>query len=257
MNTQHDTTRTQTHQTARHGPDDPWWSYAQGCAAALSRGEAPPVAATHGPLLQPNEVTRLHAPANYSRLLRGDGDYNQAHSPFFVNPLLMVGAMATQAAVNRRRRHRAEQDTHASWRNHRPVAVLTTNLRLMCSRPDGGYISFWYQDLAEFYPQTQARNLTMSFEDDHTPPLQLSGPAVPAISLWAGHALYGDAWQEHPHLAALIPTEQHRNSPDHAVEHHHQHATAELTDEQRQWLTQQQHHRRHTHRSADEPGLSR
>ena len=239
--------------------DDPWWSYTQGCAAALSRGVEPPVVATHGPLLQPNEVTRLSAPAHYSRLVGGDGHFDRAGAPFFVNPLLMAGAMATQGAVNRGRRRRAEQDAQPSWRNHRPAAVLTTNLRLMCSRPDGGYVSFWYQDLAEFYPQPHARTLVMSFDEDHTPPLQLTGPAVPAISLWAGHAIYGDAWREHPHLAALIPPTQQdrqRDNPDHTQDPDHQLIDG-LTEQQRQWWTDQQQRRPHrSTRSADE-GLSR
>ena len=144
-------------QAPRRGPDDPWWSYAQGCAAALCRGVEPPVVATHGPLLQPNEVTRLSAPAHYSRLAGGDGHFDRAGGTFFVNPVLMAGAMVTQGAVNRGRRRRAEMDAQPSWRNHRAAAVLTTNLRLMCSRPEGGYTSFWYQDLAEFYPQPHAR----------------------------------------------------------------------------------------------------
>lgn len=236
--------------------DDPWWSYTQSCAAALSRGAPPPAVATHGPLLQPNEVNRLSAPAHYSRLLGGDGHFDRAGAPFFVNPLLMAGAMATQGALNHGRRRRAERDSRPTWRNHRPTAVLTTNLRLMCSRPDGGYVSFWYQDLAEFYPQPHNRTLIMAFEEDHTPPLQLSGPAVPAISLWAGHAVYGDAWREHPHLAALIPNQQHRqrDTPDPA----HNQQTDGLTDEQRQWWTDQRERRpRSNTRSADEPGLNR
>lgn len=244
----------------RRQPDDPWWSYTQGCAAALSRGAEPPVVATHGPLLQPNEVTRLSAPANYSRLVGGDGHFDRAGAPFFVNPLLMAGAMATQGAVNRGRRRRAEQDAQPTWRNHRQTAVLTTNLRLMCSRPDGGYVSFWYQDLAEFYPHPHARTLVMSFDEDHTPPLQLTGPAVPAISLWAGHAIYGDSWREHPHLAALIPTQQQqRDHPNHShQQNHHDQGNGGLTAEQEQWWTEQQQRRRpRSDRSADEQGLSR
>ena len=81
--------------------DDPWWSYTQGCAVALSRGVEPPVVATHGPLLQPNEVTRLSAPAHYSRLVGGDGGFDRAGAPFFVNPLLMAGAMRDACRAGR------------------------------------------------------------------------------------------------------------------------------------------------------------
>lgn len=92
----------------------------------------------------------------------------------------------------------------------------------------------------------------MSFDEDHTSPLQLTGPATPAISLWAGHAIYGDAWREHPHLAALIPSEQdhHRDQE--------QPLTDGLTDQQRQWWTDQQQRRpHHRTRSANEQGLTR
>lgn len=207
---------------------------------AHNESEITSVRVTHSPSdTQPTFFSR-HA------LVGGDGHFDRAGGTFFVNPLLMAGAMATQGAVNRGRRRRAEQDAQPSWRNHRPAAVLTTNLRLMCSRPDGGYTSFWYQDLAEFYPQPHARTLVMSFDEDHTSPLQLTGPAAPAISLWAGHAIYGDAWREHPHLAALIPSEQdhHRDQE--------QPLTDGLTDQQRQWWTDQQQRRpHHRTRSAD------
>jgi len=236
----------------RRSPD-PWWRYAQDCATALNQGIEPPVIPTHGPLLKANEVTRLSAPAYYSRLASGDGNYDRANAPFFVNPILMGGAMATQGAINRRRRRHADRDAHPTWRNHREVAVLTTNLRLMCSRPDGGYVSFWYQDLTEFYPDPDTRTLTMAFDEDHTAPLRLNGPAVPGISLWAAHALYGPAWREHPKLAALIPTDQtHSQShPDRTQGP----ADTDLTDEQRRWWAQHQH-RAHNVRSTDGPDLN-
>ena len=58
----------------------------------MCRGVEPPVVATHGPLLQPNEVTRLSAPAHYSRLAGGDGHFDRVGGTFFVNPVLMAGA---------------------------------------------------------------------------------------------------------------------------------------------------------------------
>ncbi len=186
--------------------NDPWWDYARGCAKALTDGRTPPTLPIHGPLLEPNESVRLSSPAAYSRLLGGDGSYDRAHAPFFVNPALMAAAMATQSAINRGRRREADRDAQPSWRNHRETSVLTTNMRLMCSRPQGGWLSFWYQDLAEYHPDLTTRTLTMSFHDDHTPPLQLAGPAAPAISLWTGYALHADNWASDPRLAALIPT---------------------------------------------------
>lgn len=228
---------------------DPWWDYARGCAKALTANREPPSLPVHGPLLEPNEAVRLNSPAAYSRLHGGDGSYDRAHAPFLVNPVLMAGAMAAQSAVNRSRRRRADRDTQPAWRNHRQSCVLTTNLRLMCSRPQGGWLSFWYQDLAEFYPDAAARTLTMSFHDDHTPPLKLSGPATPAISLWSGYALYGDNWRNEPGLAIL--THPDRQTPERTA------TPNGLTDEQYDaWRAEQDKRRGRPTRAADDYGLS-
>ncbi|MCH9737047.1 MAG: hypothetical protein K0U78_21260 [Actinomycetia bacterium] len=192
--------------------NDPWWGYARGCARALTADREPPKLPVHGPLLEPNETVRLNSPATYSRLYAGDGSYERAQAPFLMNPLLMGAAMAGQSAVNRSRRREADRDTQPNWRNHREASVLTTNQRLMCSRPQGGWLSFWYQDLAEYHPDLAARTLTMSFHDDHTPPLQLSGPATPGIALWTAYALYGDKWRNDPRLAALTQPDRSRET---------------------------------------------
>ena len=54
--------------------------------------------------------------------------------------ILMAAAMAGQGVVNNRRRREADRSSQPQWTNYREAAVLTTNQRLMCSRPDGGYV---------------------------------------------------------------------------------------------------------------------
>lgn len=210
---------------------DPWWTYTVGTAAALRSGKEPPATAVHGPLLEPGEVARLSSPAIYSRLTSGDGNFHRAQAPFMVNPALMAAAMAGQAAINSRRRRDAERGSQPQWTNHRQTAVLTTNQRLMCSRPDHGWVSFWYSEMTEFHPDPHRRLLTMSFTDDHTPPLQLAGPAAPAVALWVGHSLYDDRWHEDPRLAALLPT----RDPRHATITEHAVHNDGLTAEQQAW----------------------
>ena len=235
---------------------DPWWSYAVGAAAALRSGKEPPTVAVHGPFLNSNEVARLSSPATYSRLAAGDGHFERAQAPFMVNPVLMAAAMAGQGVINSRRQREADRSTQPQWTYYREAAVLTTNQRLMCSRPQGGWVSFWYSEMSEFYPDPQRRAVTMSFADDHTPPLQLAGPAAPAIALWIGHSVYGDRWHEDPRLAALLPTEasQHATRPEQATDEHTAAEKDGLTAEQHAWWDR--HRPRHSRsRSASQGGL--
>ena len=237
-------------------PVDPWWSYAVGTATALRSGKEPPTVAVHGPFLASNEVARLSSPATYSRLAAGNGHYERAQAPFMVNPVLMAAAMAGQGVVNNRRRREADRSSQPQWTNYREAAVLTTNQRLMCSRPQGGWTSFWYSEMAEFYPDPHQRAVTMSFADDHTPPLQLAGPAAPAIALWIGHSVYGDRWHEDPRLAALLPSQasQDTTTGRQAAEHTTTAAGTEgLTPEQHAWW--ERNGPRHSRHHSSESGM--
>ncbi len=234
---------------------DPWWSYAVGTATALRSGKEPPTVAVHGPFLNSNEVARLSSPATYSRLATGDGNYERAQAPFMVNPVLMAAAMAGQGVVNNRRRREADRNSQPQWTNYREAAVLTTNQRLMCSRPQGGWTSFWYSEMAEFYPDPHQRAVTMSFADDHTPPLQLAGHAAPAIALWIGHSVYGDRWHEDPRLAALLPRQAAQDTTTHQQASTEPTATVKdgLTPEQHAWW---EHHRpRHSRHHTSQGGM--
>ena len=172
-----------------------------------------------------------------------------------VNPVLMAAAMAGQGVVNNRRRREADRNSQPQWINYREAAVLTTNQRLMCSRPQGGWTSFWYSEMAEFYPDPHQRAVTMSFADDHTPPLQLAGPAAPAIALWIGHSVYGDRWHEDPRLAALLPSQasQDATRTEQATAEHPGTGTDGLTAEQHAWW--ERHRPRLSHHHTSQGGL--
>ena len=198
--------------------DDPWWDYAHGCATALAHGRQPPAHPVHGLLLQPGEVVRNHATAHYSRLQSGPAATTGARAPIMAyNPLLMMGTMAVQAVADaRRNRHNAKQ-AQPEWRLTRPASVITTTERIMCNRPDGGWLSFWYQDLAEHHIDLPTRTLVMAFTHDQCAPVRLQGPAVPAIALWSAVQVYGDAWKTDPRLAPLLtpspaPQQRHRDN---------------------------------------------
>ena len=125
----------------------------------------------------------------------------------------------------------------------------------MCSRPQGGWTSFWYSEMAEFYPDPHQRAVTMSFADDHTPPLQLAGPAAPAIALWIGHSVYGDRWHEDPRLAALLPSQasQDATRTEQATAEHPGTGTDGLTAEQHAWW--ERHRPRLSHHHTSQGGL--
>lgn len=218
--------------------DDPWWDYAHGCATALAHGRRPPAHPVHGLLLQPGEVVRNHATAHYSRLQSGPTATTGGRAPIMAyNPLLMMGTMAVQAVADaRRNRHNAKQ-AQPEWRLDRPASVITTTERIMCNRPDGGWLSFWYQDLAEHHIDLPRRQLVMAFTHDQCAPVRLQGPAVPAIALWSAVQVYGDAWKTDPRLAPLLtprtPQQQHHQDRTTTV------TTHGLTPEQHHWAQQQ------------------
>lgn len=205
------------------GPTDPWWDYAHHCATALAQGREPPAHPVHGLLLQPGEAVRNHATAHYSRLQRGPATDHRDRAPIMAyNPMLMMGTMAAQAVADARRNRQAAKQSQPEWRHTRPATVITTTERIMCNRPDGGWLSFWYQDLAEHHIDLPARTLVMAFNHDQCAPLRLQGPATPAIALWSAVQVYGDAWRTDPRLAALrtpSPAHQQRDATTTAATH--------------------------------------
>jgi hypothetical protein len=120
------------------------------------------------------------------------------------NPTLMLGTMAVQALAERRRNRHDAQQAQPEWRMTRPASVITTTERIMCNRPDGGWLSFWYQDLTEHHIDLPRRTLVLAFHHQQCAPVRLEGPATPAIALWSAVQVYGDAWKTDPRLTALL-----------------------------------------------------
>ena len=221
---------------------DPWWDYAHGCAIALAQGREPPIHPVHGLLLEPGEQVRNHASAHYSRLQSGPAAHHGGRAPIMAyNPMLMLGTMAAQAALDGRRNRQAAKQSQPEWRLTRPASVLTTTARIMCNRPDGGWMSFWYQDLAEHHIDLPTRTLVMAFNHDQCAPVRLQGPATPVIALWSAVQIYGDSWKADPRLTALFTPspahQQHRNIS--APNASHGHAPHGLNPAAYQWAQQQ------------------
>jgi hypothetical protein len=81
------------------------------------------------------------------------------------------------------------------------VQVIATTDRLLCSTAKG-WLSAWYGNITEFYPDLQSWSLTIGFEPGIAP-LRLSGPPAPMICLWAATCLLGDRWANDQRLRPL------------------------------------------------------
>lgn len=183
-------------------PAEQWWEYSRGCAADLRAGRMPPPVRVHGPVLGPGEVALLSAEIGYSRYCRTSAEYSELPLMVAGRPAVMFGALAVQGVINHRRKTAAQRRAAAQWRWHQSSAVIVTTERLMCSTAQHGLLSFWFADVAEFYPDLAQWTLTLGFGS--TDPVRLSGPAAPALCLWSGYGVLGDGWAADPRLAALL-----------------------------------------------------
>ena len=182
---------------------DPWWDYAQHCAAALVADIEPPAVAVYGPILEDGEQARLCTTAGVSRLLAGDGTYEHGSLMLFGSPGFTLGMLAAQGLVNRHRRRQAERDEIPTWRSYRVGTVVITDRRIMCSTSDGTLLDFWFGDVTEFYPDLASRTVVFAFGEDCAP-LRIDGAAAPAVALWAGVGLYGYRWTHDVRLQPLM-----------------------------------------------------
>ena len=165
------------------------------------RGIAPPVIDIYGPVLDNDEDGLLDTEMTYSRLYGGDGSYHRSDMLVLGRPALMAGVLAANAVVNHRRKVAARRESEVCWRDSQPARVWVTTHRLVCDTTYG-LVSFHYDAATEFYPDLDNWTLTLGF-DDSCPPLRLSGPAAPAVCLWAATAILGDRWLRDPRLARL------------------------------------------------------
>ncbi|WP_131829149.1 hypothetical protein [Mycobacterium numidiamassiliense] len=145
----------------------------------------------------------LSTQATYSRFYGGDGSYQ--HSNLFVigRPTVMIAAMAGNAILNSRRKAHALKAATPCWRSQQPCQIIATNRRLLCHIAVHGWISFYYDAIAEFCPDLYAWTLTLGF-DDRCAPLRLSGPPMPALSLWVAIGVEGARWHTDPRLRPLL-----------------------------------------------------
>lgn len=191
---------------------DPWWAYAQGAAAALAQGIAPPEVAVYGPILHEDEYAYLCTTASTSRLLAGDGTYRHTSLMALGSAKFMVGMLAAQGFINHRRRKAAQREAVPSWQLHQVGTVILTDRRMICTGSDGSLLEFWFSHVTEFYPDLRARSIVLAFGEDCAP-LRIDGPAVPAIALWAAVGIYGDRWINDARLHPLVPADYHTARP--------------------------------------------
>ena len=177
--------------------------YARGCAAALRAGYQPPALAIYGPVMYPEEVPLLSAPAGHARLIGGDGQYRHTSLLLLGSPAVVVAGLAAQGFINHRRRRQARRDAVSCWLPCGEATVIATTQRLLCNRTDDGWISFWFQDVDEFYPELQHYAVTIGFAENCAT-LRLHGPAIRTLALWSAVGILGDRWADDPRLAALL-----------------------------------------------------
>jgi hypothetical protein len=178
-----------------------WWQYARRSARLFAAGVEPPPIEVFGPVLEADEVGLLSAAVRYSRRYGGVGRYRTSELLVLGRPAVMVGALAVKAAINHHRKVAARREAEVRWRDEHLAQVIATNHRLLCNT-DQGWENYWYDDVTEFYPDLDGWAVTLAF--DGIAPLRLSGPAVPALSLWTATAVLGERWVTDPRLARLL-----------------------------------------------------
>ena len=85
---------------------------------------------------------------------------------------------------------------------HQRAQVIVTTKRLVCST-DLGTEHIWWESITDLHPDLPGWSLTLGFGPDYSP-MCLSGPAAPALAVWATAAVHGAPWSYDPRLAALL-----------------------------------------------------
>lgn len=182
-----------------------WWNYARASAqiAYHDPALAPPRVAVYGPVLDFDETALLSTNATYSRFYGADGSYQRSDLFVIGRPTVMIAAMAGNAILNARRKANAHNAAIPCWRSQQQCQIVATNHRLLCHIAVHGWLSFYYEAVTEFYPDLHAWTLTLGF-DYHRAPLRLTGPPVPALSLWTAIGIEGADWHTDPRLSPLL-----------------------------------------------------
>ena len=179
-----------------------WWTHARAVAQRLVDGIAPPPVQVWGPVLGPDEVAVMTAEVDYGRLYGGDGRYERSAAYLFGRPAVMAGALAVTGAINHRRKVMARREAIPRWRDVQLAQVIVTNQRLLCAT-DVGWESAWWTSVTELQPDLSAWALTLGFGPGYSP-MRLSGPAAPALAVWASAGVLGQHWSSDPRLSALL-----------------------------------------------------
>lgn len=179
-----------------------WWSQACRSARATLAGHPPPEIAIFGPVLSHDERGLLESDLTLSFLYGGDGQYRRSDYFMVARPSVMLGALAVNAAINRRRKTAAQRDAQPQWRDEQNAHVWATTHRLIWEG-QRGLESLSYGNITGFYPDLDNWTLTLGADDGY-PPVRLRGPAVPLVSLWTATAVLGQRWSGDPRLAALL-----------------------------------------------------
>lgn len=182
-----------------------WWEHARTTAQQLASGVAPPTLEIWGPVFEPGEVPVMTAEATYARLYGGNGEYEPTATYLISRPALMIGALAATAAINHRRKAAARRDAVPRWRDHQHAHVIVTNQRLLAST-DAGWESAWWAAVSELQPDLSGWSLTMGFGPGYAP-MRLTGPAAPALAVWASAGVLGRRWSGDPRLAPLLKSQ--------------------------------------------------
>ncbi len=197
--------RADNQQPPAQPPKDPWqwwWDQARLSAQAFLAGHIPSEIAIFGPVLDDDERGLLEADVDVSFFYGGTGQY--ARSDYFVvgRPAVMVGALAVNAAINRRRKIAAQRDAEPTWRDRQTAHLWSTTHRLIWDRGQG-VESLAYCEITGFYPDLDTWTAVLATGDGY-PPVRLQGPAVPLVALWTATAVLGERWAHDPRLGALL-----------------------------------------------------
>jgi hypothetical protein len=179
------------------------WQLGIDWARWLLAGNVPQPLTMYGLVLEPGEIAYVHTNAHYARLYGGSGRYTTSGGLFIGKPAVVLGLMAANAAVNASRKAAAKRDMEHMWRDLQEVPVVATNYRLLCHLPKGGWMSFYYSAVQEFYPDPA--NWTITFAFQNAVPLRLAGLATPTLSVLTAWSVLGnDRWHGEPGIAPII-----------------------------------------------------
>lgn len=92
----------------------------------------------------------------------------------------LIAGAAASAVINDRRKSQAFAHAAPQWRPHGQSPIVVTSQRLLMSE-SGQWLSLWYGAMRHMSPDLASLSLHIQFEG--SPPLRLTGPSVPYLSV--------------------------------------------------------------------------